>query len=306
MCWTEVGERCGVETDLISETVEQVNVLKDRLKEAHDRQKSYADQRRKHLEFTVGDEVYLKMRTFRGNDPNRKLKKLKPRYMGPFVITERIGAVAYRLVLPPEMADFHDVFHVSVLRKMVREPELILSQPPWDAQPNLTLNSTPIRIVDQKEIEVRGKKVRMVLVRWERDGIPEEVWERESQFLKAYPGMSQERGNQVDTQQNSGTNSFLVGENCNTPAQAQVEKAQQRETLSNPNPETYIKRSLPTAEPSDTHQAKPCEIREPPPPPAHRGSAAADHHPRSPSRRSRVPSRRLLDSVACNRLRLDY
>lgn len=73
LCWTEVGERRGLELDLVKETVEQVDLLKDRLKEAHDRQKSYADQRRKHLEFATGDLVYLKMRTFRGSDPNRKL-----------------------------------------------------------------------------------------------------------------------------------------------------------------------------------------------------------------------------------------
>ncbi|KAG5396915.1 hypothetical protein IGI04_018729, partial [Brassica rapa subsp. trilocularis] len=90
---------------------------------------------------------------------------------------------------------------------------------------------------------------------------------------------------------------------CNTPAQAQVEKAQQRETLSNPNPNNYKRRCLSTAEPSETHQAKPCETQELPPPPARRGSAAVDHRPRSPSRRSRVPSRRLLDSVELPRAR---
>lgn len=92
--------------------------------------------------------------------------------MGPYVIIERIGEVAYRLELPPDMVDFHNVFHVSVLRTVVREPELVLPQPPPDAQPNLTLVSTPTKIVDRKEIEVHGNKVRMVLVRWEQDGIP--------------------------------------------------------------------------------------------------------------------------------------
>ena len=120
LCWTEVGEERDMTPELVGETIKQVELLKARLKIAHDRQKSYADKHRKKLEFAVGDEVYLKMRTFRGSDPNRKLKKLRPRYMGPYVIKERIGAVAYRLVLPPELSDFHDVFHISVLRKVIR------------------------------------------------------------------------------------------------------------------------------------------------------------------------------------------
>ena len=90
------------------------------LKEAHERHKRYADKRRKDLEFEVGDAVHLKMRTFRGTNDLRKLKKIRPRYLGPEVITERIGAVAYRLDLPQELADFHNVFHISVLCKVVK------------------------------------------------------------------------------------------------------------------------------------------------------------------------------------------
>ena len=92
--------------ELVGETIEQVELLNKRLKVAHDRQKSYADKHIKNLEFSVGDKVYLEMRTFRGSDPNRKLKKLRPRYMGPYVIKERIGTVAYRLALPLEFLTF--------------------------------------------------------------------------------------------------------------------------------------------------------------------------------------------------------
>ncbi|CAA7042310.1 unnamed protein product [Microthlaspi erraticum] len=162
LCWTEVGERRDLEPEMIQETVEQVELLKERLKEAHDRQKSYADQHRKDLEFAVGDAVYLKMRTFRGTDKNRKLKKLRPRFMGPYKIIERIGAVAYRLDLPQELSDFHDVFHVSVLRKVVREPEMILAQPPLDVGQNLCVTSKPVEILDRRETEVHGKKVKSV------------------------------------------------------------------------------------------------------------------------------------------------
>ncbi|CAA7048694.1 unnamed protein product [Microthlaspi erraticum] len=162
LCWTEVGERRDLEPEMIQETVKQVKLLKERLKEAHDRQKSYADQHRKDLEFAVGDAVYLKMRTFQGTDKNRKLKKLRPRFMGPYKIIERIGAVAYRLDLPQELSEFHDVFHVSILIKVVREPEIILAQPPLGVGRNLSVTSKPVEILDRREMEVQGKKVKSV------------------------------------------------------------------------------------------------------------------------------------------------
>jgi len=186
LCWTEVEEKRDMTPELVGETIEKVELLKKRLEIAHDRQKSYADKHIKKLEYAVGDEVYLKMRTFQGSDPNRKFKKLRPMYMGPYVIKERIGTVAYRLALPPELSDFHDVFHVSVLRKVVREPELILPHPPADAQRNLSLVSKPVKIVDENEFDNRGRKEKMVLVHWERDRIHEDVWEPEFHFLACF------------------------------------------------------------------------------------------------------------------------
>ena len=76
LCWTEVGERRDLEPEIVQESEAQVALIRDKLKEAHERQKSYADKRRKDLEFEVGDAVYLKMRTFRGTNDLRKLKKL--------------------------------------------------------------------------------------------------------------------------------------------------------------------------------------------------------------------------------------
>ena len=175
LCWTEVGERRDLEPAMVQETIEQVEMLKSRLKEAHDRQKSYADKRRKDLEFQVGDLVYLKMRTFQGGSKTRKLKKLKPRFMGLYPILERIGAVAYILGLSAELSDFHDVFHVSVLRKVMREPELILQQPPSDIGKNLSALCQPVQILDRQMKAVQGMMTSLVRVRWERDGIQDEI-----------------------------------------------------------------------------------------------------------------------------------
>ena len=179
---------------MVQETVEHIEMLKTRLKETYDRQKSYADKSRKDLEFQVGDLVYLKMRTFQGGSKTRKLKKLKPRYMGPYPILERIGAVAYRLDLSEELSDFHDVFHVSVLRKVVREPELILQQPPSDLGRNLRAPCQPVELLDRQVRADDGMMTMLVKVRWERDGIQEETWESEPQMRIDYPELFRDIG----------------------------------------------------------------------------------------------------------------
>ena len=79
--------------------------------------------------------------------------------MGPYVITERIGAVAYRLNLPQELADFHNVFHISVLRKVVKEPQLIIPHPPQDLEKNLTIPAVPREILHCKGTKGKGKSI---------------------------------------------------------------------------------------------------------------------------------------------------
>ena len=75
----------------------------------------------------MGEMVYLKRVKSKGNDRTAKMGKLQPRYMGPFMIVERVGPVTYRLELPDELHPFHDAFHVFQLRKVVRDPTLIVS-----------------------------------------------------------------------------------------------------------------------------------------------------------------------------------
>ena len=91
---------------------------------ARDRQKSYADKRRKPLEFQVGDKVLLKVSPWKGVIRFGKRSKLNPRYVGPFEIVERIGPVAYRLSLPEELNGIHNVFHVSNLKKCMSNETL--------------------------------------------------------------------------------------------------------------------------------------------------------------------------------------
>ncbi|GJZ22011.1 putative reverse transcriptase domain-containing protein [Tanacetum coccineum] len=93
------------------------DMLEHRLKAARDPQKSYADNRRKPLEFQVGDHVMLKVSPWKGVVRFGKKGKLAPRFVGPFEILERIGSMAYRLRLPEELSGVHDTFHVSNLKK---------------------------------------------------------------------------------------------------------------------------------------------------------------------------------------------
>ena len=108
--------------DLIRDTSEKVSLIQQRLLTAQSRQESYADVRRRPLEFEVGDHVFLKVMPKMGVVGFGKRGKLSPRFIGPFEILERVGTFAYRLALPPSMSGVHEVFHVSMLRKYTPDP----------------------------------------------------------------------------------------------------------------------------------------------------------------------------------------
>ncbi|KAM1185411.1 hypothetical protein TB1_013912 [Malus domestica] len=112
LCWSEVGERVLEGPEIVDETTQNVQVIKSNLKAAQDRQKSLSDRHATYRVYDVGNLVFLKLSPLRGVVRFRKKGKLSPRYIGPYEITERIGEVAYRLELPPELSKVHNVFHV--------------------------------------------------------------------------------------------------------------------------------------------------------------------------------------------------
>ncbi|GJT02038.1 putative reverse transcriptase domain-containing protein [Tanacetum coccineum] len=111
-------------TDIVQKTTDKIVQIKERLKAVRDRQKSYADNRRKPLEFSVGDKVLLKVSPRKGVVCFGKRSKLSPRYVGSFEIVERVGLIAYRLRLPQELVGVHDTFHVSNLKKCLVDVNL--------------------------------------------------------------------------------------------------------------------------------------------------------------------------------------
>ncbi|GJS01100.1 hypothetical protein Tco_0317608 [Tanacetum coccineum] len=120
----EIGERSFTRLELVQETTDKVVLVKEKPKAVRDRQKSYADYRRKSLEFEVGDWVLLRVSPWKGVVRFRKNGKLAPRYVGPFEILKRIGLVSYRLRLPEELNSMHDTFHVSNLKKCLADANL--------------------------------------------------------------------------------------------------------------------------------------------------------------------------------------
>ena len=126
ICWDEVGERRLIGPEVVQITLDKIQIIRDRLKIARDRQKSYADKRRRDLQFKVGDRVFLKVSPWKGVLRFGRRRKLRPRYIGPYEIIARVGLVAYRLDLPPELSKVHNVFHVSMLRKYIPDPSHVL------------------------------------------------------------------------------------------------------------------------------------------------------------------------------------
>ena len=122
LCWTKVGESSITGPDLVRDTSEKVILIRQRLLTAQSWQKSYADARRRPLEFKVRDHAFLKVIPKRGVVRFGKREKLSPRFIGPFEILERVSTVAYRLALPPSMSGAHEVFHVSMLLKYTPDP----------------------------------------------------------------------------------------------------------------------------------------------------------------------------------------
>ncbi|XP_076942160.1 uncharacterized protein LOC143611950 [Bidens hawaiensis] len=126
VCWSEVGDKQMSRPELVQKTTDQIQLIRDRLKADQDRQKSYADIRRRPLEFQEGDKVLLKVSPWKGVVHFGKKGKLSPRFVGPFKILEKIGPVTYKLELPEEMKGIHNIFHVSKLRKCLADETLAM------------------------------------------------------------------------------------------------------------------------------------------------------------------------------------
>jgi hypothetical protein len=192
--WFEAGEAKLVGPELIQDAIEKVKLIRDRLVTAQSRQKSYSDRRRRPLEFTVGDHVFLRVSPMKGVLRFGKKGKLSPRFIGPFEILERVGPLAYRLALPPDLSGVHPVFHISMLRKYLYDPSHVISHEDVQLDENLSYTELPVAIIDKEVRRLRSKDIVSVKVLWKGPSGEEATWESEEVMRTKYPHLFENQG----------------------------------------------------------------------------------------------------------------
>ncbi|GJS86675.1 putative reverse transcriptase domain-containing protein [Tanacetum coccineum] len=158
--WAEIGESSLIVPELVQEMIDKVVLIKEKLKAVRDRQKSYADNRRKPLEYEVGDR--------------------------PFDILERISPVAYRLRLPEELSSVHDTFHVSNLKQCLADANLHVPLDEIKIDKTLRFVEEPVEIMDREVRSLKRSKISLVKVHWNSKHGPEFTWEREDHMNSKY------------------------------------------------------------------------------------------------------------------------
>ncbi|GJY57720.1 putative reverse transcriptase domain-containing protein [Tanacetum coccineum] len=162
ICWAEVGDSQLTGPEIIHETTERIVQIKSHIQAARDRQKSYADVRRKPLEFQVGDKVMLKVSPWKGVIRFGKRGKLNPRYIGPFKIIAKVGTVAYRLELPEKLSKVHSTFHVSKLKKCMDDEPLVIPLDELQFDDKLNFIEEPVEIMDREVKRLKQSRIPIV------------------------------------------------------------------------------------------------------------------------------------------------
>ncbi|GJW51998.1 hypothetical protein Tco_0093349 [Tanacetum coccineum] len=204
VCLVEVGDVQLTSPEIIYETTKKIVQIRQRLQDARDRQRSYANVRQKPLEFQVGDRVMLKVSPQKGVIRFGKQGKLNPWYIGPFKILKRVGPVAYTLELPEELSNVHSTFYVSNLKKCLSDESLIILMKELRLDDKLNFVEEPIEIMDQEVKQLRQSRIPIVKakVEWLKLGDANTTY-----FHKVVK--SQAARNQIDSITN--TNGVCVG-----------------------------------------------------------------------------------------------
>nr|GFC91311.1 putative reverse transcriptase domain-containing protein [Tanacetum cinerariifolium] len=150
VCWNEVKEFHLTGPEIVQETTEKIIQIKQRMQAARDRQKSYADLKRKPMEFQVRDKVMLKVSPWKWVVRFGKRGKLNPRYVGPFKVLERVGDVAYKIDLLEELSIVHNTFHVSNLKKCHTDEPLAVLLDGLYVDDKLHFVEEPVEIMDRE------------------------------------------------------------------------------------------------------------------------------------------------------------
>ncbi|GJW44494.1 hypothetical protein Tco_0073293 [Tanacetum coccineum] len=187
MLRSEVGDNQYTSPEIIHETTEKIVQIKSGIQAAHNHQKSYADVRRKPLEFQVGDMVILKVSPWKGVIRFGKRGKLNPRYIGPFKILAKVRTVAYRLELPEQLSRVHSTFHVSNSKKCLSDETLAILLDVIQIDDKLHFIEELVEIMDCEVKLLKQSHIPIIKVSWKSRRGPEFTWEHEDQMQKKYP-----------------------------------------------------------------------------------------------------------------------
>ncbi|KAI3769068.1 hypothetical protein L6452_00164 [Arctium lappa] len=164
LCWNEVGERQLAGPEIVQVTADKVDQIRARLKIARDRQKVFG-----------------------------KKGKLRPRFVGPFIITDRVGEMAYKLDLPASLSGIHPTFHVSNLKKCLAEADIVVPLEDIQIDEKRSYIEEPVAITDLKIKKLRNKEIRLVKVQWKFHQGQESTWEVEADMKAQYPQLFSDR-----------------------------------------------------------------------------------------------------------------
>nr|GEY67730.1 putative reverse transcriptase domain-containing protein [Tanacetum cinerariifolium] len=167
VCWAEVGDVQLTRPEIIHKTIEKIVQIRQRLQAARDRQRSYANVRRKPLEFQVGDRVMLKVSPRKGVIRFGKQGKFNPRYIGPFKILERISPVAYKLKLLEELSNVHGNSYISNLKKCLSDKSLVIPMKELRLDDKLSFVKEPMEIMDREVKKLKQSRIPII-----KDGNP--------------------------------------------------------------------------------------------------------------------------------------
>jgi hypothetical protein len=185
--WIEPGKKVIFGLDLVEEAESIVHQVQENLKVAKSRQETYANKRRRPLEFEVENHVYLKVSPMKGLKRFGVKGKLAPRNIGPFPILKKCGNVAYKLDLPPSFTGVHDIFHVSQLKKCLKAPVDVVLPEVAPLEADLSYPEHPTKILDQNNHVTRRKTIKFFKIRWSNHSEEEATWESEDFLRSRHP-----------------------------------------------------------------------------------------------------------------------
>jgi hypothetical protein len=173
--------------DLVEEVEAIVRRIQDNLKAAKSHQETYANKRRRPLEFKVGDHVYLRVSLMKGVKRFGVKEKLAPHYIGPFPILEKCGTMAYKLDLPPSLARVHGIFHVLQLKKCLKAPMDIMLLEVTLLEVDLSYPEHPIKVLHQKDSVMRRKTIKFFKIQWSNHTKEDAAWENDDFLHSRHP-----------------------------------------------------------------------------------------------------------------------